>query len=102
MKSDYKLYELSDEKLNTILSLNDEEEGVYIDALIERFYGNIDLDEDQYEQLYVSYKSSFVLEKFYRDNLVFQAGFQAIYTKTGFIREIVNEVYFNEDGLTVH
>ena len=93
MNKDYKLYELSDEVLNNILSLSGEEEAVYIDSLIERFYGNIDLDENQYEQLYVAYKSSFILEKFYRNNLEFQKGFQAIYTKTGFIREIVNESF---------
>ncbi len=99
MSTEYKLYELSDEHLNAILSLNEDEEEKYINTLISRFYPNID---DRYEELFISYKASFVLEKLYRSNISFQNGFRAIYTKTGMIRNIINDIYYADDDLIIH
>ena len=96
----FELYELTDEQLNEILSLRDQQQELYINTLIQRFYPEV--DEQNYIKLQIAYKSSFILEKFYRSNLVFQEGFQAIYTRTGLIRDIINEVYFTQDNLITH
>lgn len=98
----FSLYNISDATLNTILNLSDEELTKYIHQLIEKFYPDHMSDDKMYSDLVVGYKSSFIIEKIYRDNLGFQSGFQAIYTKTGLIRDIINDLYYNEDHLVTH
>ena len=46
--------------------------------------------------------SSIYVEKLYRSNRFFQESFTMIYTKTGLIRNIVNDIYFLEDDLITH
>jgi hypothetical protein len=99
MSTEYKLYELTDEHLDAILALNEEEEEEYISTLIMRFYEQAG---DRYEDLFISYRASFALEKLYRTNEVFQEGFRAIYTKTGMIRNIINDLYYADDDLIIH
>ncbi len=102
MESEFQLYNLEDDKLDLILSLNDTDSNIYVNALIEKFYPDIDSKSEIHADLMVAYRSSFVAERFYRSNLVFQSGFQAVYTRTGLIRNLINDIYFAEDDLIVH
>ena len=59
-------------------------------------------NENEYEDLLESYISSIYVEKLYRSNRFFQESFTMIYTKTGLVRNIVNDIYFLEDDLITH
>lgn len=87
------LHELEDEVLNEILQLPFEELDSYIYALICRFYTTIPKSSDRYTKLAEAYKASFILEKLYRSNEMLSDNYTAIYTKTGLIREMVNDLY---------
>lgn len=87
------LHELEDEVLNEILQLPFEELDSYIYALICRFYSNVPKGSDRYDSISTAYKSSFILEKLYRSNAMLHENYTAIYTKTGLIREMVNDLY---------
>ncbi len=87
------LHELEDEVLNEILQLPFEELDNYIYALISRFYPTTPKPSDRYTKLVKAYKASFVLEKLYRSNDLLSENYTAIYTKTGLIRELVNDLY---------
>ena len=87
------LYELDDETLNFILSLNSSELDRYIHALISRFYRKQLSNTEFYDKLVNAYKSSFILEKLYRTNVTVNENYTAIYTKTGLIREIISDLY---------
>lgn len=100
--SKFELHSLSNEQLNTILTMRPENLEIYIHILIENHYPPIDLGSEPYKDLQTAYKSSFTLEKMYRSNLDFQEGFTAVYTKTGLIRNIVNDIYYTEDDLITH
>lgn len=100
----FNLYNVSDENLNNLLKLNNEQRKKYVDTLIERFYPHvIELgDTNTYKSLTNAYISSIEAENVYRNNPTFQLSFQAIYTKTGLIRNLVNDIYFNDDHLITH
>lgn len=104
MHKEFGLYDLSDEHLEEILKLSDKDMAEYTRSLIQKYYNHVITHNDKimYNQLVTSYKSSFEVEKFYRDNLVFQNGFQAVYTKTGLIRNLVCDIYFSDDHLVTH
>lgn len=87
------LHELDDEILNEILQLSFEELDSYIYALICRFYTHVPKGSDRFKKLENAYKSSFILEKLYRSNTMLSEHYTAIYTKTGLIREMVNDLY---------
>lgn len=87
------LHELDDEVLTEILRLPFEELDSYIYALICRFYPTVQKPSERYNKLVEAYKASFVLEKLYRSNEMLSDNYTAIYTKTGLVREIVNDLY---------
>lgn len=97
-----KLYELTEEQLNQILGLPEESMAVYIHSLIEKFYPSVEAASDYYKLLFISYRSSFTTEKLYRNNNLFQKGFRIVYTKTGMIRDIINDLYYVEENLIQH
>ena len=74
----------------------------YIGELIEAFYPNSMEDEKAYADLTMSYLSSFYVEKLYRSNRFFNEMFIPTYTKTGLIRNIVNQTFFSDDDLITH
>tara|TARA_Y100000034_G_scaffold136800_1_gene215897 strand:+ start:22060 stop:22365 length:306 start_codon:yes stop_codon:yes gene_type:complete len=97
------LYELSDDALNKIINLKKDELDNYITLLIANHYGDsMENNSDMHNKLMTAYTSSFTAEKIYRDNLVFQKGFQAVYSKTGLVTNLVNDLYFTDDHLIVH
>lgn len=95
------LYDLSDDKLNDILNLSEDDLHYYIHSLISRFYK--DVDTDTYIKLKNAYKGSFVLEKLYRANSILINNYTAIYTKTGLVRELVNDLYsLDAEKVAIH
>jgi hypothetical protein len=97
-----RLCDLTDPQLNAILQFSDKELQAYIHELITEFYPSVELNSEQYVQLRVAYVSSIYIEKQYRTDRVFQNGFRVIYTKTGLIRNIINDIYYAEDDLIIH
>lgn len=94
------LYELTDDQLDKILYLSQEELDSYINSLIDRFYTNKDVNKQELEK---AYKASFVLEKLYRANNILHSNYTCIYTKTGLIREIVSDLYaLAPEKTTIH
>lgn len=87
------LHELEDEVLDEILQLPFKELDSYIYALICRFYPTVQKNSESYEALSKAYKAGFVLEKLYRSNDMLSESYTAIYTKTGLLREMVNDLY---------
>lgn len=55
-----------------------------------------------YAALQQSYRSSFIVEKMYRNNTEFRNGFSTVYTRTGLIRDIISDIFFTTDNLIVH
>jgi hypothetical protein len=91
LDSSFYLYKLTDKELDNILSLTNEEIAIYIGQLIEKFYQGI--EPEKAHQVYNAYRGSFVLEKIIRNSPIIQESFTPIYTKSGLIREIVNDLY---------
>lgn len=93
MKEQDKFYldGLSDEALNNIIEMADLEFSQYVRQLILKFYP--DATELQQQNLKLAYKSSFELEKIMRQHANIYAGFTPVYSKTGIIVEIVNDLY---------
>lgn len=95
------LYDIPDDTLDDIINMGDESLDVYIQALIEKFYGEVDSIEKI--KLTNMYKASFTLEKIYRLYPEIHNNFTAIYTKTGLVRELVSDLYYIEtDKLSVN
>lgn len=91
--TNFYLYELDDTTLDFILSLSIKELDEYVYALICRFYANVSIEDEKYNELKKAYKASFAIEKIYRVNSLIGSNYTAIYTKTGLIRELVLDVY---------
>lgn len=98
----FSLGNLSDDRLNYILSMDLDEKTVYFSSLIEKYYPNaVGLEEEQ-SRIMNAYNSSFIAEKLYRSNKAFASSFTVVYTKTGLIRDVVNDIYYNSDHLITH
>ena len=96
------LYELKDDTLENILTLEEKEKTLYIHQLIEKFFPTVVANSDQYGDLQLSYRSSFKLEKLFRSDPLFHETFTLVYTKTGLVRDAVNDIYFTDDHLITH
>ena len=96
------LSEIENDTLNFLISMPMDDKKAYFHKLIETFYPKSMNNENEYEDLLESYISSIYVEKLYRSNRFFQESFTMIYTKTGLIRNIVNDIYFLEDDLITH
>lgn len=99
---DFNLYEMSDHKLESILKLNETNFAVYIGQIINKFYSEVLPGTPEFENLLIGYKGSFEAERLYRTNIFLHRGFRVVYTKTGLIRNFVNEIYYNDDDLILH
>lgn len=102
MCQEFILGEISDIKLSNILAMNEEEKLKYFRHLVSLYYPHVAPEDDYYERLIEAYKASFLIEKIYRTNYVFQSGFSTIYTKTGLIRNIVSDLFHIDEDLTDH
>jgi len=98
----FELFNLEEETINYVLSLPDEEKTGYFHVLITRFYKEQDLSSEKYKELQIAYRASFMLEKIYRNNKYLKEGFRPVYSKTGLIRDLTNDLYFVADNLRVH
>lgn len=96
------LCDLSDESLDTLIALPANAKVVYFSTLISKYYPTISENTDEWKDLLDSYASSLYVEKLYRSNRFFNEMFTVVYTDTGQIRDIVNELYFNQEDLVVH
>ena len=97
-----RLCDLTDEQLEAIMNLTQEELNAYLFELISKYYSKVIVGSEQHSDLLQSYTSSILAEHLYRNYPVFQKGFCAIYTKTGLIRNFVNDLYFMENDLIIH
>ncbi len=100
--TDLTLCDLQDETIDYLLGMQLDDKRAYIHKLIETYYPNALKDELEYESLLENYISSMYVEKLYRSNRFFNEQFTIIYTQTGLIRNIINDVYFVEDDLITH
>ena len=100
--TDLALCDLQDETIDYILGMQLDDKRAYIHKLIETYYPNSLKDELEYESLVENYISSMYVEKLYRSNRFFNEQFTIIYTQTGLIRNVINDVYFVEDDLITH
>jgi len=98
----FRLNELSEEKLDLLIGMSEEEKTSYIDNLIDKYYPSINKKQEMYNNLQQCYRSSFIAEKMYRNNTEFRNGFSTVYTRTGLIRDIVSDIFFTTDNLIVH
>jgi hypothetical protein len=102
MNNIFILQDLSDESLDTILSLLPEHKSKYFEAMVDTFYPKLSKGTQEYEEMVATYLSSFCVEKIYRSNRFFNEKFTPIYTTTGIIRNIVSDLYYSDDDLITH
>lgn len=99
---DFNLYEMDEHRLEAILKLDEEHFAIYIGQIINKFYPETLPGTPEFIVLLIGYKASFEAERLYRTNTFIHKGFRVVYTKTGLIRNFINEIYFNEDDLILH
>ena len=100
--TDLTLCQLQDETIDYLLGMQLDDKRAYFHKLVETYYPNALNNEDEYEDLIENYISCMYVEKLYRSNRFFNERFTIIYTQTGLIRNIINDIYFIEDDLITH
>ena len=100
--TDLSLCELQDETIDYLLGMHLDDKRAYFHKLIETYYPDVLDDEFEYEELLQNYISSMYVEKLYRSNRFFNEQFTIVYTQTGLIRNVINDIYFVEDDLITH
>ena len=98
----FELFNIPESTLNYVLSLPEEEKTGYFHTIINRYYADRELSSEKYKELQVAYRASFMLEKIYRNNKAIRDGFRPVYSKTGLIRDLINDLYFIAENLHVH
>jgi hypothetical protein len=96
------LEQLSNESLDTVLSLNTKAKAAYFKQLVKTYYPYLDENSDQYVDVIETYISSFYVEKLYRSNRFFKEKFTPIYTNTGLIRNLIADIFYTDDELITH
>ena len=96
------LKNVPEDKLDSVLALSESEKAVFFSNLIQKYYPTVEIGSDQFEILKANYLSSWITEKIYRNNTYMSSCFSVIYTKTGLIRNICNDIYYTSDDLIVH
>lgn len=102
MKEVFILNELSDESLDTVLSLSPSNKAKYFTAMVKTYYPRLEEESTEFISLVEAYVASFYVEKLYRTNQFFHQKFTMIYTQTGLIRNIVADMYYTDDDLITH
>lgn len=98
----FELFNLEEDTLNYVLSLPEEAKTGYFHTIITRYYNEDDLSSEKYKELQLAYRASFMLEKIYRNNKYLKDGFRPVYSKTGLIRDLTNDIYFIAENLHIH
>lgn len=96
------LDELTDEELNSLLSMEEEAKLAYFTSMIKNYFPDIEENSEKYAEILESYISSFYTEKLYRTNRFFNEKFTIVYTDRGLIRNIIADMYYNDKDLIVH
>jgi hypothetical protein len=96
------LGDIEEDKLDAVLSLNDNGKTIFFDNLISQYYSHIEKDSNQYLSLQNHYRCCWMMEKIYRNNNFMKESFSVVYTKTGLIRNIWNDLYYTDDDLIIH
>ena len=96
------LSDIQEETLNYLVGMSVDDKKAYFHKFVETFYPKILDDQKEYEKLIEAYISSIYVEKLYRTNRFFHEQFTMVYTQTGLIRNIINDMYFIEDDLITH
>lgn len=86
------LNKLPTSKLEDVLGLSEEEQHYYCLQLVKRFYPEADREEKA--QLIKAYIAGFEMEYLLRTEPNLAEAFTCVYTKTGMIREVSNDLYF--------
>jgi len=102
MERELLLNEIEENQIDAVLSLNEEGRTVFFHALIEQHYPHIEPGANEYLELQMHYRSCWMTEKIYRNNDFMKECFSIVYTKTGLIRNIWNDLYYTDDDLIVH
>lgn len=96
------LEDLSDELIDTILSLHPKDRASYFEKMAKNYYPHIEPETDEFNSLIESYNSSFYVEKLYRTNRFFNEKFTIVYTETGLVRNAICDLFFADDDLITH
>jgi hypothetical protein len=96
------LNEVDEDKLDAVLSLNEMGKTIFFATLIQSHFPHIEKSSEQYKSLQVHYRCCWMMEKIYRNNQFMKECFSVVYTKTGLIRNIWNDLYYTEDDLIIH
>jgi hypothetical protein len=102
MTRELTLNEIDESQIDSVLSLNEEGKTVFFDSLITQYFPNIKRESAEYHNLQVHYRACWLLEKIYRNNGFMKECFSVVYTKTGLIRNIWNDLYYTDDDLIIH
>ena len=96
------LQDLSNEDLDSILGMPLQGKKTFFAKVISKHFPELRENEPMYNDTLEAYLSSFYVEKLYRSNKFFQEKFIMIYTDTGLVRNVINELYFTDDHLITH
>lgn len=101
---DYELHlgEVEEVKIDTVLSFNEQAKTQFFHSLISKFYPDVEQNSQTYLALQAYYRGCWAAEKLYRNNQFLKDCFSVVYTKTGLIRNIWNDMYFTDDDLILH
>lgn len=96
------LSDLAENKLDELLSCSEQNKNVILFHVIKYHYAKLDVTSEDYSKLANSYKSSWILEKIYRNNGLVRQNYSPIYVNSGIIRDLVNNMYFTNNDLKMH
>jgi len=102
MKNKLILNLIAEESIDAVLALPEQSKIAYFMSLAETFYPKVAKDTKEYSDLIESYYSSFYVEKLYRSNLFFHEKFTVVYTTTGLIRDITNNLFYLGEHPQIH
>lgn len=96
------LQDISNEDLDSILGMPLSSKKSFFAKMINKYFPELREEDPMYKDTLEAYLSSFYVEKLYRSNKFFQEKFVMIYTNTGLVRNVINELYFTDDHLITH
>tara|TARA_B100000519_G_C14098492_1_gene369834 strand:- start:19 stop:315 length:297 start_codon:yes stop_codon:yes gene_type:complete len=96
------LQDISNEDLDSILGMALPSKKTFFAKMIAKYFPELKEGDPMYNDTLEAYLSSFYVEKLYRSNKFFQEKFVMVYTNTGLVRNVINELYFTDDHLITH
>jgi len=96
------LQDISNEDLDSILGMPLSSKKSFFAKMINKYFPELREEDPMYKDTLEAYLSSFYVEKLYRSNKFFQEKFVMVYTNTGLVRNVINELYFTDDHLITH